>query len=516
MKIKIFLFIILLVISTYSIGFSNTFTVLAHKGNVQFKQSSASRWSRVYIRASIGQYGWILTGPNGIILLRMSNGGTVKIGQNTIIGLSRYSNRRGTQINIQRGSALFKLNRLRGKPFSARTPSVVAGVRGTTFAIIVDGDLNETKTEVVVHKGEVEVKKFKKTVSAEDEDESEEKFEGKPVILKAKQAISVSHSTKKNVQSKSVDIHDELEWEETENVEKQIIERNYKTKTPKSQSTPETKIDYSLKQTQKQEKEDSDDENESSKKEESDDNDEDSIVAEKKESEYDIKLKKAKTWLDSSNQNYSIDSLKNIITLNLSESNTNDNNISNITILNTLQILNLNKTKITNKALKYISQLNKLKYINFSNCNISDQGIKQLSKLKGLEILILQKTQITNKGLSYLKRFKKLRILDISKCNIGNTGLKHLSKLQILEVLILGSTKITDNGLKYLTKLKKLKELSIIDTSISNKGIKHLKKIKSLRELYYAKSKITEKGIEGLQKSNENLKAKKEIFEDKY
>jgi hypothetical protein len=72
--------------------------------------------------------------------------------------------------------------------------------------------------------------------------------------------------------------------------------------------------------------------------------------------------------------------------------------------------------------------------------------------LKGLEWLRLCETRITDKGLKTLGQLPRLRGLELFNTKITDRGLVHLWGCQRLEHLDLNATEVTEAGVKELAR----------------------------------------------------------------
>jgi hypothetical protein len=109
----------------------------------------------------------------------------------------------------------------------------------------------------------------------------------------------------------------------------------------------------------------------------------------------------------------------------------NDDELSDLSKFEHLQVLDLCAAEITNKALLYIKDL------------------------KNLQVLDLRKTRVNDEGLKLLEQHNKnLKKLYLTWCPVTNKGLEHVGKLPNLEVLVLGRTPITDAGVMHLAGLR--------------------------------------------------------------
>ena len=144
--------------------------------------------------------------------------------------------------------------------------------------------------------------------------------------------------------------------------------------------------------------------------------------------------------------------------------------------------------------------------VNCSDRNIDDDDLDQLRGLKHLRDLNLIKTQITDAGLQHLSELKQLRSLSLSGPDITDTGLESLQGLDQLQCLSLELTSVTDVGLEHLKGLKQLQVLDLYGTKITDAGLKHLKGLTALRWLnVYHCTQLTEEGIKNLLISLPNL-----------
>jgi len=103
-----------------------------------------------------------------------------------------------------------------------------------------------------------------------------------------------------------------------------------------------------------------------------------------------------------------------------------------------------------------------------------DQAIAWISPFPKLEDLNLLRTPITRVGIQSLsaKRLKKLNVDDCS--GVDDSAVDEIAKIKSLEFLHVGKTKITDAGLAKLTRLESLKDLILNDTQVSDEAIRKL------------------------------------------
>lgn len=188
-------------------------------------------------------------------------------------------------------------------------------------------------------------------------------------------------------------------------------------------------------------------------------------------------------------------------------------------------------TKLTDKALIYLSQISNLECLNLHwNENITDAGIVHLTKLNSLKMLDIGHSKVTDEGLAQLAKVKSLEYLNLPDRCLNDTGLEHLAKLEnlkhlnitrphfvnpdmdkdyytdevvikalsnlnLLEELLVGSIGLTDKSMPHIAKLKNLKSLSLFGCSITNNGLAELKALKSLKILNVSHGDVTISGL---------------------
>ena len=105
---------------------------------------------------------------------------------------------------------------------------------------------------------------------------------------------------------------------------------------------------------------------------------------------------------------------KQLISLDLSNSNLNDEMMEALRGFPHLTKLFLQNTQISDEGLENIKDLEYLEYLNLYNTQVSDAGIAQLSELKSLKHLFLWQTAASEQGVAQLEA--KLPALSV---NIG-------------------------------------------------------------------------------------------------
>ena len=182
---------------------------------------------------------------------------------------------------------------------------------------------------------------------------------------------------------------------------------------------------------------------------------------------------------------------------NLSINNIPNINIANISLLNNLTSLKINKS-INLYNFDSLSQLN-LNVLHITSCKVvNDNILPIISNFRNLTELNLSQTEVTNNIITILNRFPNLIYLDLSytrirdlsmlRNNANNPSLPNmpdfiLSNTQTphLQTLILHHTNINYNNLTELYTIGTLQVLNISDCKyITNDIITHINRIPNL------------------------------------
>jgi Leucine-rich repeat (LRR) protein len=105
-------------------------------------------------------------------------------------------------------------------------------------------------------------------------------------------------------------------------------------------------------------------------------------------------------------------------------------------------------------------RLKNLRQLNLSSSRLLDKHLEYIGKINSVELLDLDSTEITNQGLSFLQSLKKLKQLRLKdNPQLTDMCIEYLSNLESLELLHIESTSITINGLRRLLHQVKLKSI---------------------------------------------------------
>lgn len=181
-----------------------------------------------------------------------------------------------------------------------------------------------------------------------------------------------------------------------------------------------------------------------------------------------------------------IENFSNLVSIDLSNDYTYENDSSNNEISNINSLKGLTKLEILNlkcNPISEISQLSKLvnlKELNLFNDNISNVDVLQnLSNLEKLDLGNYRHGQLyynTISDINSLKDFKKLTYLNLSFLGISDlTPIKNLDSLTYLNAIF--------TSVSNLTPLENLTKLNYLDLSYTN--VSDLHSLESLKSLTY-------------------------------
>ena len=164
-----------------------------------------------------------------------------------------------------------------------------------------------------------------------------------------------------------------------------------------------------------------------------------------------------------------------------------------------LEVLDLNRTRITGKGLANLQASAGLKQLLLANTAIEERYLPALEKLPALEALDLAAAQnLSDQCIGTIARLKNLKMLGLRNAKIGDTSAEKLAALSELERLDLESTKITDTGVARLVGLKRLRHIGLANTTVTDSVVDTLAQMKQLASINLGRTKISPKSIERL------------------
>ena len=92
----------------------------------------------------------IVTGKKSIVDLLFGNSGVMRVNENSKVTIDTVADKtiNDTVVNMEKGKVFLTLSKLKGTGFKVKTPTAVAGVRGTSFTVV--SDKNGAKLSVVI------------------------------------------------------------------------------------------------------------------------------------------------------------------------------------------------------------------------------------------------------------------------------------------------------------------------------------------------------------------------------
>jgi len=156
--------------------------------------------------------------------------------------------------------------------------------------------------------------------------------------------------------------------------------------------------------------------------------------------------------------------------------------------------------QLTNDDLLYLGGLQNVTHIHLGgSTRIGDPGINHIRTMRGLENLALYRTQVSGQALKYLSELPKLRELDVSLTRMVDGALIHLRGMTSLTHLTLNDNPIGDPGMAHLAQARNLQKLSLDGSKITDVGLAQLATLTGLKELSVRGTKVTADGVAKLQ-----------------
>ena len=132
---------------------------------------------------------------------------------------------------------------------------------------------------------------------------------------------------------------------------------------------------------------------------------------------------------------------------------------------------------------------------------LNSSDLSFLSGLTNLGLVNLADTDVDSAGLAYLVGLRRLSILLLERTRVDDLGMERIGKMRTLWALELQHTRVSDAGLIAIQNLTELESLDLRDTNVSDAGLQHLKGLSKLGTLWLDNSRVTAAGILELQKS---------------
>ena len=166
-----------------------------------------------------------------------------------------------------------------------------------------------------------------------------------------------------------------------------------------------------------------------------------------------------------SNENLDKLAPSNLVRLNVSESNFDDDGAEKLSKFKKLSILSASHTSISDKSAQSLAQIATLENLGINGTKITDKSFAELAKSKSLRILqVRNNVLITNNGLAALER-TQLRHLDLGYTEINDEGMTHLSKMPNLNYVVMKHTSLSKAGLLELCRSRSIRTIEIQNCS---------------------------------------------------
>lgn len=188
---------------------------------------------------------------------------------------------------------------------------------------------------------------------------------------------------------------------------------------------------------------------------------------------------------------------KNIDTLDLVDTDFEDQNIIYLKNLNNLKNLDIYSPKLTDAALPNLAQLKGLENLDLGSGKITDDGLRYLGNLTNLKKLTLRCDQMTFDWLNdvSLPELKELLLEKITPTGSIKPGLPQFPKLKFLK---LSSREVIDDKTIKALETTKIKYLYLEEEEISDQQMLSISKISTLKSVLLSKSKFSARGIDSL------------------
>ncbi len=201
--------------------------------------------------------------------------------------------------------------------------------------------------------------------------------------------------------------------------------------------------------------------------------------------------------------------LPNLHTLDLRYSYLDGSDLSPIYHAQTLRVLVLSDTFISDSALTGLESLQNLESLAFNNDRqLGLSGAPMLSRLQKLRRLELAYTAFGDDGLQSIRNLPQLRVLDLRDSRVTGGGIAKIGLPRSLRRLNLqfhswfGKSSIDDQSMQSVGKLDQLRELLLENSGITDAGFAFLNPLHQLERASLANTKISDfKGLEPSQLS---------------
>ena len=161
-----------------------------------------------------------------------------------------------------------------------------------------------------------------------------------------------------------------------------------------------------------------------------------------------------------------------VVEIDLSRTWVTDVDLERLRGLNSLTVLKLAQTHVSDSALRVVASLARLRSLDLFFCeHVTDAGASVLRDAAGLERLNVRGTKIGDSGLKFLTELERLKSLDVGITEVSDSSVELLEALPALEDLAIGGNRIGEAGIGGLRALKRLKALDLSGAQVTDSGV---------------------------------------------
>ena len=167
-----------------------------------------------------------------------------------------------------------------------------------------------------------------------------------------------------------------------------------------------------------------------------------------------------------------------------------------------IQLLGLQGTPISDKAIRYILMIPTLDTLEIGDTDVTDEDLKQLSESRSIRHISLSVgKRITNAGIRHISKMTQLVSLELDdSTSVDGRCIAYLTDLKNLNRLNLEGASLTEDDLRHLASFKHLRKLNLSNCQLSDSSLDEVTKVRSLQVLNLAGNNISNKGVSSLSK----------------
>jgi serine/threonine protein kinase len=184
-----------------------------------------------------------------------------------------------------------------------------------------------------------------------------------------------------------------------------------------------------------------------------------------------------------------LDLPKDVLTLDLADSQITDKSAPVIANLNQLESLGLDNSKISDEFISSVPI--SVGWLSLNGTNLTNKGIRKLTRLQNLHGVTLDGFPADAETFSNLSQLPQLRELYLRGPSVNDELMHDIGKLKNLQQLSITAGGVSDKGLADLSALTELRSLDLSDNPISAEGLKLLAPLRHLQKLKINGVKLT-------------------------